>query len=153
VKEFRCPSHGLLAGAPDGATVTCACGWSSAPSRPQLFAAEVLEPFERRLQSAQVCGCGPLSSLPHTCADCGAHVKQGEVPSLREHRALCPNMPLRMLGDLDPARLARHVHLYGEEGAGPWLHQLDRGGPARAVTAAIRRRSRSPRSDRFVKRA
>ena len=61
-----------------------------------------------------------------------------------------PAAPLRMLGDPDPAKLARHVELYGREGAEPWLHLHEgeggeQGRAAQAVDAVIRRRSRSRR--------
>jgi len=63
-----------------------------------------------------------------------------------------PSTPLRMLGDPDPEKLARHVQLYGAEGTAPWLEKPD----ARVVSAVIRRRSqrrRRSRQTRMNKRA
>jgi hypothetical protein len=70
---------------------------------------------------------------------------------LREHLHLCRTYmhrvpvkdvdgeTLRMLGDPDPAKLARHVQLYGREGAEHWL-QVE--SPS-ALHAAIRRRAKA----------
>ena len=78
------------------------------------------------------------SALPESCPDCGAHFAKGEAAGLREHQRFCASaadgIPLKdehgntvgMLGDPDPAKLARHVQWYGPEGAEPWLHLLNR---------------------------
>jgi hypothetical protein len=104
-----------------------------------------------------------LPSLPHTCADCGAHFKKGEEEALREHLHLCSSYmnrvpekdedgnTLRMLGDPDPIKLARHVQLYGPEGAHAWLHLLD-DPRAKTVSAVISRRSRRGSKSRMVRR-
>lgn len=157
-------------------------------------------------------------ALPHTCADCGAHFKQGEAEGLREHLDLCRTYmhrvpvyaageappprrfsdesrqsqgypapgdradiwrlwvengrrgaaeliarygatpsesaepaPLRMLGAPDPAKLARHIELYGPECAEPWAGRLD--DSARTVHRVVRRRSRRTSRRRMVTRA
>lgn len=92
----------------------------------------------------------PVPALPESCPDCGAHFAKGEAAGLREHQRFCASaadgIPLKdehgntvgMLGDPDPAKLARHVQWYGPEGAEPWLHlleQSDGDGGAKAVFA------------------
>jgi hypothetical protein len=104
-----------------------------------------------------------LPALPHTCENCGAHFKSGEGDALREHIPLCRSWmdripakdaagnTLGMLGDPDPVKLARHVQLYGHEGAQPWLHLLERP-DAEVISVVIRRRSKSGRQTRMARR-
>ncbi len=104
-----------------------------------------------------------LPSLPHSCGDCGAHFRQGEELGACEHRRLCgagwagrvpvkdaDGNTVRMLGNPDPVKLARHVQVYGPEGAEPWLHLLD-GSRGKTVNAVISRRSRRSSTARMVK--
>jgi hypothetical protein len=110
----------------------------------------------------------PAPALPKSCPDCGAHFGKGDAAGLREHQRVCASAAHRvrlkdehgntvgMLGDPDPAKLARHVQLYGREGAGPWLHLLEQGGGdggAKAVFSVTRRRSRQSPRRRMVARA
>jgi hypothetical protein len=104
-----------------------------------------------------------LPPLPHTCEDCGAHFKKEEAEALREHLHLCKScgtaVPVKdehgnTIGELvdpDPIKLARHVELYGTEGAEAWLHRLDDPG-VEAVTFVISRRSGRSSPGRMVKR-
>jgi hypothetical protein len=52
-----------------------------------------------------------------------------------------------MLGDPDPAKLARHVKLYGQEGAEPWLQQ-ETPSAIQSVVSRTSRRSLKSRSTR-----
>jgi hypothetical protein len=75
--------------------------------------------------------------------------RQGAPQLIARHsgtprRPVEPATPPRMLGDPDPEKLARHVQLYGPEGAGRWLEKPD----ARVVSAVIRRRLQSHRPSR-----
>jgi hypothetical protein len=67
-----------------------------------------------------------------------------------------PIAPLHMLGDPDPPKLARHVKLYGREGAEAWLEGGD-GTPdqrdARTVYDVVLRRSGRSRRSGMIRRA
>jgi hypothetical protein len=54
MKDFHRPTHGFLAAAPTGSTVTCECGWSCwEAARSESVAAGVVERFEDRLEAAR----------------------------------------------------------------------------------------------------
>lgn len=105
----------------------------------------------------------PLFAVPHTCAGCGAYFRRGKREALHEHHRLCRSWMSRvpakdghgntvgMLGDPDPVKLARHVQLYGREGARPWLHLLD-DKQAAPVIAVTQRRSKSRRKIQMARR-
>jgi hypothetical protein len=57
---------------------------------------------------------------------------------------------VRVLGDPDPVRLARHIHVYGPEGAAACEHLVSK--PAEAVNAVIFRRAKRSSKPRMATR-
>jgi hypothetical protein len=117
------------------------------------FKAALAAAKERAAERGRVRPAGPAP--PFTCPDCGARFERGEHAGLREHLAICASYMSRVpvvdregcvvgvLGDPDPVGLARHVKLYGPEGAGPWLKAE---APSTVFSVKRRRSARAPRS-------